>query len=937
MVGRKSQASRLAVLCFVLTVSATVGMFLGFGSSVSASAAQRLEAAPVSQEGGKVVVSLKPTVAISVTRQYQRDGISGDLDISGTSTDSIADTLERGGIGTDVADSNVSIDEMTDMGDLGVLVSLTRDDRSTEDLLEYAEAIPGIEYAAPVYEVHYMAMNPADEEVLASAVSEGAQQADGNADGPVEDMKMPNDPMMKKTGTAADAPDQYYLYNSHVTDAWQQGAASDGKVTVAVLDSGAAINHLELKANVLGDQAYDAGNKQSLRQTFAEFGFYDGDTEDGHGTHVSGIVGAVADNSIGIAGASYNAKILPIKVRKTTKDAATGKITSKMDTMDITNAVNALMNMIDQGTVKNVRVVNMSIGTASDEPFPYMTAALKKAKEQYGLAIVCAGGNGDEKGNPRTTPVYPADDPSCYSVTALDKDNANTSWSDYNMEKDISAPGVRIWSTVPDTPAKEDGDTSLKAMDGTSMASPLVSGIAALMFASVPEAKPDDVFEAMSKTADPVSTAQNDRTGKTGSAGAVNAAKAISYLEDKYAKEPSVVTTSLASSVSTFLTGDTIHLTGTYKVDGADLETSKVTNDILYNGRTLSSVTISGTQITLDKVFHPVVSTLSAKIDGKAVTGATMADDGTITGLGTISKGSTLTIEYDVMTGDNVKGNFPAGDKLTFKTSISSNNRLTGTFDASAEAVIRKRDNTNTNTNTNENTNENTNSNSNTNMNTNTNGNSNTSTNMNSNSNSNGNTNSNANTNTNTNGGGGSDDPLKGLTGVSFTLGGRTFEGFDPSIKTYKVEGKRPSSWKVSGFSLPYTKASFSTTDASIICTLTNDDGSIHTVYTFNYTEPSSDGNQDARTNSNANNAKDGNGTGQGNGDATDDMHQAPTNRNEANGASPTRQSPDSGDANGTETLLQTGDAVPVTALLLGANAVVIVLALMASKALRRR
>ena len=155
------------------------------------------------------------------------------------------------------------------------------------------------------------------------------------------------------------------------------------------------------------------------------------------------------------------------------------------------------------------------------------------------VLTVCAGGNGDERTGLayKDKPVYPGDFEGCLCVTSLDIDGTNSAFSDYSMAKDISAPGTGIISTITDerdnSPAAVP-DEGYAYLSGTSMASPLVSGVAALIWADNPQLTADQVYESIIETAKTVNPASHDHTGETGSAGAVDAAAAMQYARDNF-------------------------------------------------------------------------------------------------------------------------------------------------------------------------------------------------------------------------------------------------------------------------------------------------------------------------------------------------------------------------------------------------------------------
>lgn len=335
-----------------------------------------------------------------------------------------------------------------------------------------------------------------------------------------------NDPYLLNAASS-DAYNEYWAYSAKLPAAWRQ-AKTDSKVTVAVLDSGCNLAHEDLSANVMGELAFNARAK------------VDGDVDNitnvqdsnGHGTHVAGIVAASANNGKGIAGASYNAKVVPIKVVSAAGTASSASMAA---------AYEYLFGLVDQGIVEDLRVVNISLGAyisadevGTTEQFDFdgtLHDAIKKARDTYGIVTTCAGGNGQLVTSngvttrvPRTDNIYPADWDECVSVTALAADGANISWSDYNEQKDISAPGDNVLSTY------KGGPSSYAKLSGSSMASPLVAGTFALMFAEDPDATVEEACEALYETADPINDSANDRTETSGSHGAINAVSALDRL-----------------------------------------------------------------------------------------------------------------------------------------------------------------------------------------------------------------------------------------------------------------------------------------------------------------------------------------------------------------------------------------------------------------------
>lgn len=324
----------------------------------------------------------------------------------------------------------------------------------------------------------------------------------------------PNDPYTYISSPGADQ-NQYWCYSTELIDAWSK-ACSNHSVTIALFDTGIMMSHEDLSDNVLSQYAYDAYNLRPYIETPEETII-----NRGHGTHVAGIASAAANNSMGIAGASYNANILPIKVNNATSTR----------TSMVVAGYRYVMKLAEDHPELNIRVANMSLG-ATNANDALLHEAIIKARYQYGIITVCAGGNGKD-GIPRTDLVYPADYEECVSVTALTTNGYNCFWSDYNSEKDISAPGEAIVSTLPNTA------TTFGKMSGTSMASPMVAGTIALMISAVPNASVNDILNSLYESADRIYDPNNDRSAVSGSHGALNANRAVESLIDKYSKQSS--------------------------------------------------------------------------------------------------------------------------------------------------------------------------------------------------------------------------------------------------------------------------------------------------------------------------------------------------------------------------------------------------------------
>ena len=237
---------------------------------------------------------------------------------------------------------------------------------------------------------------------------------------------IPNDPSF---------PGQYGLTSIRAPQGWDLSTGSPA-VTIAILDSGVDLGHLELGGKVV--QGYDFVNNDNVPQD-----------DYGHGTHVAGIAAALGNNGAGIAGVSWGARILPLKVLNSTGGGS------------FSNVAAALVWATDHG----VQVANMSLGGTSFSQT--MQDAVNYAAAN-GVLMVGASGNAGSN-----FVLYPARFPQVIAVSATDIGNQYASFSNYGTEIDVAAPGVSIFSLWP-------GGYSTQS--GTSMAAPFVSGLAAVLF-----------------------------------------------------------------------------------------------------------------------------------------------------------------------------------------------------------------------------------------------------------------------------------------------------------------------------------------------------------------------------------------------------------------------------------------------------------------------
>ena len=316
----------------------------------------------------------------------------------------------------------------------------------------------------------------------------------------------------------------WYLNTTKAYDAWDVARAS-GKVTVAVVDSGVDYTHEDLKNNLV--------NSEFAKNTYSDkTGAEAVEDTEGHGTHVSGIIAATADNSTGVAGITYNANVLPIR---SSYDATSSYMS------DIIEGVEYAVKLKTTSTeewAKNIRVINLSLG-GWHESLSYAQQSINKAHDA-GIVVVAAAGNnkcGDVNPDYESTyRHYPSsyDNVICVSSVKLSNyvwDGGSDCWynsdsefaseySNYGSKVDIAAPGTRIKSTIP--------SNNYAYYSGTSMSAPMVSGAAALLFSQVMTATPDKIESILESTAtDLGDTGRDDYYGN----GLLNLSAAVNTLK----------------------------------------------------------------------------------------------------------------------------------------------------------------------------------------------------------------------------------------------------------------------------------------------------------------------------------------------------------------------------------------------------------------------
>ncbi len=267
-----------------------------------------------------------------------------------------------------------------------------------------------------------------------------------------------------------------YLNRMELSTAWDLTTGRP-EIVLAVLDTGVDMNHSDLRDAIWANPGEEPGNGVDDDGN----GFIDDvngwdfagndnvpDDDYGHGTHVAGIAAARINNGVGIAGVAGQVTIMPV-------DVFGGGIGTYED------LIRAIIYAADNGA----HVINMSLGASSYSRGEEM--AVNYAVER-GVVVVAAAGN-----TGRESYHYPAAHPNVIAVAATTADDYLASFSTRGEFVDVAAPGYRIYSTLR--------NNGYGTMSGTSMASPHVAGLAALILSRNPGLTPAEVRQLIESTA----------------------------------------------------------------------------------------------------------------------------------------------------------------------------------------------------------------------------------------------------------------------------------------------------------------------------------------------------------------------------------------------------------------------------------------------------
>ncbi|MBX3006485.1 MAG: S8 family peptidase [Melioribacteraceae bacterium] len=303
---------------------------------------------------------------------------------------------------------------------------------------------------------------------------------------------------------------QDHLNRIFAEDAWNI-TKGDSSVLIAIIDTGVDWGHPDLAANILKDINGKVIGK--------DFGGTNGIADDDpiedidlnnplafHGTHVAGIASAVTDNKIGVASIGYNCTILPVKVSRSDRRDDRGY-------PYVYYGYEGIKYAADNGA----RIINCSWGGYS---YSRYEQDIINYAASLGAVVVAASGNDNL---PDT--FYPAGYENVLSVGWLnyfsDQKFPN---GNYGKDVDVMAPGTFILSTWQRIP---DNETMYRSISGSSMASPLVAGLAGLVAAQFPNYSPEQIIQRIRATADDIYSANEANLKYLLGKGRVNAFKAV--------------------------------------------------------------------------------------------------------------------------------------------------------------------------------------------------------------------------------------------------------------------------------------------------------------------------------------------------------------------------------------------------------------------------
>ncbi|WP_127504269.1 S8 family serine peptidase [Actinoplanes solisilvae] len=352
------------------------------------------------------------------------------------------------------------------------------------------------------------------------------------------------------TGTDTMRSRQWDFTKIRVADAWTKSTGAG--VVVAVLDTGVDAKHPDLAANTLS--GYDAiANKAGVSTD-----------PNGHGTHVAGTIAAVTGNNVGISAVAPGVKILPVRVLNAKGSGF------------MSDTAEGIIWATDRGA----KVINMSLGSSSQTKA--VTSAITYARGK-GVVVVAASGNDRAKGSPAN---YPAADAGVIGVGATDSADKIGTYSTAGSYVDVSAPGTGILSTYPTALG---GKTGYASMNGTSMATPHVAAVAALLKAYQTALTPDQVQSALERSAVDLGAKGRDNDFGYGRIDAVAALQAVTPVTSPATTSPTTPATTSPATTAPAAPKPTT----TAPATSPTIKITAAATDVVYGTSTTATYTVT--------------------------------------------------------------------------------------------------------------------------------------------------------------------------------------------------------------------------------------------------------------------------------------------------------------------------------------------------------
>ena len=426
----------------------------------------------------------------------------------------------------------------------------------------------------------------------------------------------PNDPSY---------PALYGLDKIEAPAAWDI-TTGNGSIVVGVIDTGVDYTHPDLAANMwtnpgedpIADGDDDDGNGFIDDIHGYNFVSYNGESIDDyfHGTHVAGTIGAVGNNGIGVVGVNWNTQIMSLKWIGAD---GYGYTADAIAAIDYATMMRNLWVSSDGTLGANIRLTNNSWRI---DGFDQGLLDAIDAGGTAGVLFVAAAGNFGEDAD--IYPMYPAayDSDNILSVAATDAGDNIAYFSNWGLTSvDLGAPGLDIYSTFPtyttDAMAYYGLNTDYETISGTSMATPHVSGVAALAWSLNPSATVAEIRSAILGNVDPIASLATDGPTPVATGGRLNAHKTLQAIGMAVAGS----TPAAGSIISTQPTDFVVNFSHPYDPDTVDVNGSDLAvNGVAATSRTLTdSDTVTfhfddGTPIAVQGVqtMHIAAGALSA-------------------------------------------------------------------------------------------------------------------------------------------------------------------------------------------------------------------------------------------------------------------------------------------------------------------------------------